>query len=115
MNVEEIARVCHEANRALQIIQNDPSIPVSDEWDVLDEHYISSAIDGVQGVLNGNTPEQSHEQWMRFKLADGWVPGPTKDADSKEHPLLVPYADLPESAKVKDALFVGVVRALSAV
>ena len=36
MKADEIARVCHEANRALQIIQNDPGIPVSSPWGSLD-------------------------------------------------------------------------------
>lgn len=113
MTPEAIARVVHEANTAIQVEQADPTIPVSPHWDDLDEETRVSAIDGVQGVLNGNTPEQSHENWMRFKLDHGWVLGPVKDEATKQHPNLVPYGDLPASQRVKDHLFVAIVLALS--
>lgn len=113
MSPINIARVCHEANRALQKIQADQSIPVSAPWEELDQHYVDSSIDGVRGVLNGSTPEQSHENWMAFKLENGWRLGPVKDEAKKEHPLLVPYAELDDAARVKDDLFVAIVKALA--
>jgi hypothetical protein len=112
MNPQDIAHVCHEANRALQIIQADPTIPISPLWEQLDAETAESASSGVEGVLAGNTPEQSHEGWMKFKMDRGWVLGPAKDEALKQHPLLVPYSELPAAAKIKDALFVAVVEAL---
>lgn len=109
MRVEDAARIVHEANRALQIIQADPTIPVSPSWDDLDPETRGSATQGVLGVLSGNTPEQSHQSWMAFKIEHGWVLGPVKDEAKKEHPLLIDYADLPDGQKLKDALFVGIV------
>ena len=114
VDLETIAHVCHEANRALQLEQRDPTIPVSDIWGDLDEETRQSAIVGVKGILEGNTPEQSHETWMQFKLDHDWVLGSVKDEVSKQHPLLVPYDQLPESQQVKDHLFSGIVHALSA-
>lgn len=108
-----IARVCHEANRALQTAQADPTIPVAAPWDECGEEMQLSAVSGVQGVIDGNTPEQSHEGWVRFKLDHGWVVGPVKDEAKKEHPLLVPYNELPNSQRVKDSLFVNIVKALT--
>lgn len=112
MDIADIARVCHEANRGLQQIQQADGIPVAVPWDDLDSHTTSSVIDGVRGVLNGNTPEESHANWCRFKTADGWVYGPVKDADAKTHPCLVPYAELPADQQLKDALFGAIVGAL---
>ena len=114
MHAAQIARVVHEANRALQIEQADPTIPVSTSWDDLDQETRDSAIQGVYGVRDdGNTPEQSHEGWMRFKIDNGWIFGPVKDEAKKEHPLLVPYDELPESQRVKDHLFVAIVKTLA--
>lgn len=112
MNANQIARVVHEANRALQIEQADPTIPVSRAWDDTDEETQRSATQGVQGVIDGNTPEQSHEGWTAFKLAHGWVLGPVKDENLKTHPLLVPYAELPPGQQIKDSLFVAIVHVL---
>lgn len=114
MKPEQIARVVHEANRAVQIEQADPTIPVSAPWDETDPETQRSAVEGVIGVQQGNTPAESHEGWMRFKLDNGWTPGPVKDEATKQHPLLVPYDELPTSQRLKDAVFVNIVRALTA-
>lgn len=113
MTAEQIAQVCHGANRSLQKIQNDPGIPVAPEWDDLDAESQESIIQGVEGVRRGNSPRESHADWVQFKLDHGWKLGPVKDEKKREHPLLVDYDDLPESQKLKDALFIAIVVALS--
>jgi ryanodine receptor 2 len=45
---------------------------------------------------------QVHETWVRVRLGDGWTFGPKRDDDRREHPCLVPYADLPELEKEID-------------
>lgn len=110
MTPKAIARVVHEANRALQIEQADPTIPVSPSWDELDAETRESAVSGVLQVIDGATPLQSHESWCTFKLEHGWKLGPVKDEIKKEHPLLVSYDELPESQRLKDHLFVAIVR-----
>lgn len=44
----------------------------------------------------------SHENWMELKEKEGWTYGPTKDPSNKQHPCMVPYADLPADQKKKD-------------
>jgi hypothetical protein len=46
--------------------------------------------------------ESSHDIWARQRMADGWRYGRARDDTKKEHPCLVPYADLPESEKEYD-------------
>lgn len=114
MKSDEIARVCHEANRALQIIQADPTISVSPPWDELDPETRASAIDGVLFRIEhpDTTSERSHQNWCDFKISNGWTVGPVKDESLKQHPLLIPYSELPETQRVKDDLFVAIVDAL---
>lgn len=100
-----IARICHEANRAYCETQGDHSQPL---WEHAPDWQRASAIDGVWHALEGGTPETLHENWLRAKLADGWVYGPIKDSETKQHPCLVPYDQLPEEQKRKDRLFVAI-------
>lgn len=109
----EIAAVCHEANRVLQVIQGDPTIGVSPHWDDASDADRESSIEGVWQALAGATPEELHESWCAFKTAAGWVRGPIKDAEAKTHPSLAPYADLPASQRLKDRVFHAIVEAMS--
>lgn len=113
MQPEQIAEICHAANRGLQSAAPSPGIPVAAEWADLDERMQSSILSGVHGVQDGKTPEESHDAWCDFKRADGWVYGSEKNADLKTHPCLVPYDELEESDRIKDSLFAAIVHVLS--
>lgn len=45
--------------------------------------------------------ESSHDGWRTAKTADGYVWGAEVNDTTKTHPLLIPYADLPEANKVE--------------
>jgi hypothetical protein len=107
--IEAIARVCHEANRAWCEANGDDS---QTGWADAGDWQREAAITGVQVALKGATAEEQHDAWCREKAAAGWVYGPVKDPERKSHPCLVPYDQLPETQRAKDALFVAIVRAL---
>lgn len=46
--------------------------------------------------------KNAHDVWAQERLAQGWKYGPCRRDDTKEHPCLVPYEQLPESEKVYD-------------
>lgn len=111
MEVKDIARVCHEVNRAYCQSIGDESQPA---WDQAPDWQKASAIQGVLFHISNpdSKPSDSHENWLKEKRADGWKYGPEKLPEKKEHPCMVPYSDLPAAQKSKDYLFIGVVRAL---
>lgn len=107
MNISQIARVCHEVNRAYCKSIGDNS---QASWEEAPQWQRDSAIKGVEFHQSGETtPEQSHESWMREKVETGWVYGPVKDPEKKEHPCMVPYNELPIEQRTKDYLFKAVV------
>ena len=110
--IENIAMVCHEANKVWCHMNGDHSQP---HWGQALSWQIESAINGVQHALKypDATPEDSHYNWWAGKLVDGWVYGDVKDAVAKTHPCMVPYDQLPEFQRKKDALFLAIVRALA--
>jgi hypothetical protein len=109
MNIEQIARVCHEVNRAYcAAIGDDTQVA----WEDAPQWQRDSAIDGVQFTLERPyaPPSAAHENWLLVKYADGWKYGPVKNPDTKEHPCCVPYDELPLEQRTKDYLFQAVVR-----
>lgn len=114
MKALEIARVCHEVNRAYCESLGDNTQPT---WEKAPEWQIQAALAGVEmHIANPDaTPEQSHESWLQAKLADGWTYGEVKDVIEKKHPCCVPYDQLPPEQKAKDYLFRAVVHALKSV
>lgn len=111
MNPLQIARVCHEVNRAYCASIGDHSQP---SWEDAPEWQRKSATLGVLFTIDNPAapPSASHESWLAEKAADGWKYGPVKNPDTKEHPCFVPYDELPVEQKTKDYLFQAVVRAL---
>lgn len=110
MNVREIARVAHEANRGIQIAQGDEAI--SPPWEEAPEWQKASTISGVEKALEGASPEELHRSWCEKKREDGWIWGPKKDAKLQTHPCLVPYDQLPSEQRLKDYVFAAIVNAL---
>lgn len=111
LKTELCARAAHEVNRVYCLALGDDSqVP----WEDAPEWQQVSALKGVEGVLAGNTPEQSRMGWLLEKQETGWKYGPVKDPEKKEHPCFVPYAELPPEQQKKDTLFVCTVRQMAA-
>lgn len=112
MTPAEIAAVCHEANRAYCAAHGDFS---QAPWAEAPKWQKDSALAGVKHALAypGLTSEESHRGWMALKFEEGWRYGPTKDVEAKLHPCMRPYGELPAEQRAKDALFLGIVRALA--
>lgn len=107
MRVDQIARLCHEVNRAYCFSLGDAS---QKEWSESPEWQQDSAINGVRFHLeNDVTPEDSHYNWWKEKVAAGWIWGPDKDPETKQHPCMVPYNELPAEQRTKDYLFKAIV------
>src|ERR1700741_5264223 len=101
MDIERIAVVCHEANRAYCVGLGDHS-QVS--WNEAPPWQKDSAIDGVRFIIANPAAHESaaHENWLALKRAEGWKYGPVKDAEAKTHPCFVPYDELPREQQLKD-------------
>ena len=110
----EIARVCHEVNRAVCEAAGDTS---QKPWPEAEQWQRDSAVRGVEfAQANPTAPASAqHNAWLADKEKDGWKYGPVKNPEAKEHPCFVPYGQLPENQRLKDEMFGLVVRAVLAV
>lgn len=109
MNIEQIARTCHEVNKTYCESLGDYS---QTDWDRCPEWQRDSTINGIRFYLENPSasPEDLHNNWMKEKLEQGWKYGAIKDSASKLHPCLVTYEDLPKEQQVKDKLFTTVIK-----
>ncbi len=107
-NLKSIARVAHEVNRAYCQSIGDTSYPT---WEDAPDWQKESVIKGVLFRVENpdSKPSDSHDNWMKEKIADGWVYGEEKDPRIQTHPCIVPYEELPMEQRIKDHLFIGVV------
>ena len=108
MKVEQIAELCHEANRVYcRLIGDDSQVA----WGDAPDWQRTSAFAAVEfRIANpGAPPSAQHDSWLADKYDHGWTFGPVKDAERKEHPCCVPYGDLPIEQRLKDTLFQAVV------
>ena len=104
MNVEQIAKVCHEVNKAYCEALGDTSQP---SWEDAPEWQKSSALKGVQfHIDNPNAgPEATHNAWLNDKILNGWDYGKVKDVENKYHPCILPFSKLPKEQQAKDYIF----------
>lgn len=112
MKAEQIAKVCHQANKAYcETLGDHSQLP----WNEAPQWQKQSAMAGVEHLIKHprTSPKRTHDLWLKQKTKDGWKYGKIKDVDKKEHPCFVEYDELPEKEKVKDKLFKNIVNALS--
>ena len=111
MEIEDVAKIAHEANRAYCQTIGDNSQP---SWESAPEWQKDSAREGVKfhfGAIDAGTaptPSASHDSWLAQKRAEGWTYGPVKDPAKKEHPCFVPYDELPMEQRRKDYIFAAI-------
>jgi hypothetical protein len=110
--VARIAQVVHEAIRAWQKANGQKPSPV---WSRAPEWMKESSRAVV--VWAAENPRASarahHERWLRQMETAGWRYGVRRNDSRKTHPMMVPYSDLPEIERRKDALVAAVIDALA--
>lgn len=109
----DIARVCHETNRALQNVLGDPC--PSDPWDALSSDARQASIYGVHQAQQGKSPEEMHDLWMSFMIDHGWKYGEKKNEVERTHPNILPFNHISEGEQLKDKIFLTIVHHLSEV
>ena len=112
MTTVQIAKVCHEVNRAYcQALGDDSQVP----WSEAPAWQKDSAVNGARMHLLDlyATASAGHEAWMAEKIAAGWTYGGLKDEQAKTHPCMVPFDQLPREQQAKDFIFRAVVHALA--
>ncbi|KKL21596.1 hypothetical protein LCGC14_2443870 [marine sediment metagenome] len=102
------ARFVYEAARLAAAGAKAPIIPAP--WDEREDAFCRQFLEVIErqcGEQRSRSPEELHGSWMQAYLTMGWVYGEVYDREAKIHPDLVPYADLGQLERDKDAVFVA--------
>lgn len=110
MNIAEVAaRAAHEVNNVYNAAIGDLPSPA---WDALTDAQRDGVIAGATHAIAGGDAEESHNLWLESRRAEGWTWGPIKNFEARTSPCFLPYGELPEVQRRKDALFQSIVRAV---
>jgi len=99
--IYEGARIAAEAAEA-------PIIPESyDDREEAFRKQFEKVIERQMGPGYSENAEALHQSWVEAYEDMGWKYGPVRNTETKEHPDMVPYAELGHLERDKDAVFVA--------
>ena len=105
---ERRAEFVYDAARLAAKAAGAPIIPVP--WNEREQPFRDQFLKVVErqcGEQRSRSPEELHGSWMQAYFTMGWKFGKVYDREAKTHPDLVPYADLGQLERDKDAVFVA--------
>ena len=106
--LERRAKFIYEGARLAAITSGAPIVPIS--WDEREQDFKDQFLKVIErqcGDQRSSSPEELHGSWMQSYLAMGWVYGEKYDREKRIHPDLVPYVELGQLERDKDAVFVA--------
>lgn len=105
---ERRAEFVYEGARIAAIAANAPIIP--EPWMWREKPFKDQFIEVIErqcGPDRKTSPEELHDDWVKAYEAMGWVYGEERDPVKKTHPDMVPYWELGQLERDKDAVFVA--------
>jgi hypothetical protein len=105
---ERRAEFVYDAARLAAIGAEAPIVPVP--WIEREPDFCNQFLAVIErqcGAQRSSSPEELHGSWMQSYLNMGWVYGEQYDRGKKVHPDLVPYSQLGQLERDKDAVFVA--------
>ena len=108
--MENTAKWIYEATREEANWSNRPIVPES--WEQRDEKFRKQFVDIIKKYLSMEklpTPEEAHDSWMDAYFKMGWTYGEVRDMEKKTHPDLLPFNELGQAERDKDAIFLAFV------
>ena len=105
---ERRAAFVYDAARLAAIAAQAPIIPAP--WAEREAAFRMQFLDVIERQCSpqySDSAEELHGSWMQAYFAMGWMYGRVYDREAKRHPDLLPYAQLGQLERDKDAVFVA--------
>jgi len=104
---ERRAKFIYDGARLAAIAAQAPVIPVP--WKEREPKFRQQFLDVIErqcGPKRSTSPEELHGDWVQAYVAMGWAYNEIYDREQKWHPDIVPYAQLGQLERDKDAVFI---------
>lgn len=108
--LDQISEFIYEATRIEAEWSKRPIVP--EKWQERDDKFRNQFIDIINKYMYMDklpTPEEAHESWVQSYYKMGWKYGNIRNTEKKTHPDLIPFEQLPQAEKDKDAIFLSFV------
>jgi len=105
---ERRAIFIYEGARIAAIASKAPIVP--EHWIYREKDFTAQFLEVIEkqcGPLRSSNPEQLHQDWVEAYEKNGWRYGPERDVERRTHPDMVPYDELGQLERDKDAVFVS--------
>jgi len=106
------ARFVYEGARLHAIALECPVRPAP--WELREDDFKNQFVELVRDLCSGKRkfadPEKAHDSWVRKYLEMGWKYGKVYDPVKRIHPDLVPFDELDPKEKIKDEVFLWLVK-----
>jgi hypothetical protein len=105
---ERRAVFVYNGARMAAIAATAPIVPV--QWLEREDDFKAQFLNVIErqcGDQRSTSPKELHGSWMQSYLTMGWVYGEVYDRENRIHPDLVPYSQLGQLERDKDAVFVA--------
>lgn len=108
ITIDKLGEMCYEQNRVISLELGEPDLG---NWDNLSQEIKDSIINGIMNILKnpGISPEENHENWLKYKRAEGWAYGKEQDSENKISKYLLPWSELTDLQKQKDEIFINII------
>lgn len=110
--VRLLSRIAHAVHNAETVYSTELLGQSKKEWHLLGNTEVQNFANLIYKYLQSPdiTPEQLHQEWMDAKLKEGWQYGPEFNEESKHHPCIVQYEELPKEERFKDQLLLAIIK-----
>jgi hypothetical protein len=105
---ERRAEFVYEGARIAAIAADAPIVPVP--WAEREDDFRTQFLNVIErqcGPHHSSSPEELHGSWVQAYIANGWVYGEKYEREKRTHPDMVPYDQLGQLERDKDAVFVA--------
>lgn len=87
---------------------------VPKKWEEREPDFKAQFVDLIDDLCSGKKtfkePEPAHDSWVEKYLEMGWKYGEKYDPEKRIHPDLVPFNELDPKEKIKDEVFLRLVK-----